>query len=297
MERTDGKAGGVAAAVEAKAAAVVESAFLSPRVVDAATLAEFAGSFRALLEQVAQAREELRRSLEEHQATIETLDAAAARAGERLRPAAKLLPLIDEKLAAAEAALARARVAEQAAGEAALAPVAERARVLEARLAKAAERAEEAVAALEAECRARLEAGTGHARDVLGALESEIDARAEAMLARAGAALDARLASAEDLERRTEEAERRAMEAEARVAAAEERSAAAEGRLEALERRLTDLNFGAGVLSEVAERADRARASAADQKSAADGQGAAQRAATARAEARSFVRVDRPREA
>ncbi len=197
---------------------VVEEAFLSPRVVDAATLSEFAGSLGELIRRAAEQREHLRRTVAEGENVAATLRDATGQAGEKLRPALKLIPTIDQKLAQAEQAMSRAaeaaQTAERAAGEAARAVTAEgavalraaqaaldealeRARVLESRLGQLSHRAEEAIERLDRECRERLDAAARHAQDVLGTTVAEIDARAEQTLERLGSLIEDRRAAAE----------------------------------------------------------------------------------------------------
>ena len=196
---------------------VIEETFLSPRVVDSALLSEFAESLRALLGQAAVQGEQLRTAVTQGEAVAQSLTDTATKAGEKLRPAVKLIPTIDQKLARAEEALARASEAaasaELAAGEAARTASAEgavalrraqqafdtaleRARYVEARLGQLTEGAEMAVEALDAECRSRLNTATKHAQDVLGTLVAELDARAEEAIGRLNALLDERWAAA-----------------------------------------------------------------------------------------------------
>ena len=197
---------------------MIEETFLSPRVVDGALLSEFAESLRGLLGQAAAQREQLRTAVTQGEAVAQSLTDTANKAGEKLRPAVKLIPTIDQKLAQAEEALTRATKAaasaEHAAGEAARTATAEgavalrqarqsfdtaleRARDLEARLGQLTERAEMAVEALDTECRSRLNTATKHAQDVLGTLVAELDARAEEAIGRLTALLDERRAAAE----------------------------------------------------------------------------------------------------
>lgn len=197
---------------------VIEETFLSPRVVDGALLGEFAESLRGLLGQAAAQREQLRTAVAQGEAVAQSLTETAAKAREKLRPAIKLIPTIDQKLAQAEDALTRATKAaasaEHIASEAARTASAEgtvalgqarqsfdtaleRARDLEARLGQLTERAEMAVEALDTECRSRLENATKHAQDVLGTLVAELDARAEVAIGRLTALLDERRAAAE----------------------------------------------------------------------------------------------------
>lgn len=209
---------------------VIEEVFLSPRVVDGGLLSEFADSLRGLLEGAADQRERLRAAVTAGEEVTETLDKTAAKAGEKLRPAVKLLPTIDQKLAQAEAALTRAKEAaqkaEEAAGKAAkteadeLARAAvreaneegaavlhqakeafeatlERTRKLEARLDQLTQRAEMAVESLDTECTDRLDGAALHAQDVLGTMVAEVDARAEVAIARLTALVEDRRAAAE----------------------------------------------------------------------------------------------------
>ncbi|MCC7388452.1 MAG: hypothetical protein IT431_06750 [Phycisphaerales bacterium] len=182
------------------ASQLIEETFLSPRVVDGALLREFADSLRVLLSQAAAQRDLLRSAVAEGRSVADTLNDTASKAGEKLRPVVKLIPTIDQKLAQAEDALTRANdaaaSAERAAGEAAKAAAEEgavalrqaqeafdaalaRAREIEARLGRSADRAEQAVEALDRECRHRLDAASRHAEDVLASTAAELDARAE----------------------------------------------------------------------------------------------------------------------
>ncbi|HZW09800.1 MAG TPA: hypothetical protein VFF69_07845 [Phycisphaerales bacterium] len=202
----------------AAAQQAVEQAFLSPRVVDAATLAEFGESMRELIRHAAEQRELLRLTLAESGTVSATLREASAQATEKLRPAAKLVPTIDHKLAQAEQALARAaqaiEAAERAAGQAAktaadegvaavrgahraLDEAMERARGLEARLGRLTDGAESAVQRLETECKSRLEGAARHAHDLLGTIVGELDSRAEQAIHRLSALVDERRAAAE----------------------------------------------------------------------------------------------------
>lgn len=209
---------------------VLEEVFLSPRVVDAALLSEFAESLREMLEGAAAEREQLRAAVTAGESVAETLNQTAAKAGEKLRPAVKLLPTIDQKLAQAEAALARADEAAQRAeatagqaakteaeeaaraavreaneegaavlreAQAAFEATLERTRQLEGRLGQLTQRAELAIEALETECKGRLDNATRHAQDVLGTMVAEVDARAEEAIARLTALVEDRRAAAE----------------------------------------------------------------------------------------------------
>jgi len=200
-------------ATEHAATQFVEATFLSPRVVDGALLGEFAESLRGLLGTAASQREQLLAAVTRGEAIAQSLADTAAKAGETLRPAIKLIPTIDQKLAHADEALARAGEAA-AAGEAARAAneegaaalrharlafdtALERARELEARLGNLTERAQSAIGALDTECRSRLDTAARHAQDVLGTMVAELDARAEEAIGRLTALLNDRRAAAE----------------------------------------------------------------------------------------------------
>lgn len=258
--------------------AVVEEVFLSPRVVDAAAFAEFAQSLRHLLAEAAQGRERLGQAIDETDGVVERLRGVASQAGEKLRPAVRLIPTIDQKLKQAEEALERAsaaaEVAERTAGEAARAATAEsvvslreaqqaheaaasRAEGLEESLRRATERAETTVAALDQQSTARAEEATARARTSMDALVAELDGKIEAASARLAAMLEERDAAAamamgraieiasdeqdtvsEKLESRVSQALDRAEAAAARAEAAERQAAAAEERLIAAEGQL-----------------------------------------------------------
>ena len=190
---------------ESASTRVVEEAFLSPRVVDAATLSEFAESMRGLLRGAASQHEQLREAMAAGETVAQTLTETASKASRKLRPAVKLIPTIDQKLAQAEEALSRAieaaRLAERATGKKAKAATKEetvalrqtqdaldtaleRARELEGRLRQLTQRAELAVEALDKECKQRLENAARHAQDVLGTMVAELDTRAEEVIHR-----------------------------------------------------------------------------------------------------------------
>lgn len=178
---------------------VVDEIFLSPRVVDAATLREFAESLSTLIHRAAEQREHLLQAVAHGEGLATSLKESSARAAEKLRPAVKLVPTIDAKLEQARAALELATKAAATAEETAKrAPPAARredlaaaenaarslgeatkgARALEAKLAELSGRAEQAANAIDAECKARLDAASAEARTVLGSIIAEIDARA-----------------------------------------------------------------------------------------------------------------------
>jgi len=79
--------------------------FLSPRVIDSSTLGEFAASLRVILDQAQKQREHLCQTVLESERVVETLRDTAAQASEKLRPAVKLLPAIEAKLAQARQAM------------------------------------------------------------------------------------------------------------------------------------------------------------------------------------------------
>ncbi|QKK07390.1 MAG: hypothetical protein HND58_03970 [Planctomycetota bacterium] len=195
----------------------VEAVFLSPRVVDAAAFSEFAQSLRHLLVEAAEGRERLGRAIEETDGVVERLRGVASQAGEKLRPAVRLIPTIDQKLKQAEEALERAsaaaEVAERTAGEAARArdggergcgsarrskPTRPRPRAtgLEDSLRQAIERAEATVASLGEESRTRVDEATGRARSAMDALVAELDGKIEAASERLAAMLEERDAAA-----------------------------------------------------------------------------------------------------
>lgn len=260
-------------------ASLVEDIFLSPRVIDSATYAEFAESLRHLVAEAGRGRETIRQAMRETDGVVKQLQETAAQAGERLRPAVKLIPTIDQKLRQAEDALARAteaaHVAEQTANEAAKAAAAEslvalreaqaaldaaseRASGLEKSLTSTAERAEAAIAALDRECTHRLETASKHAQGVLGTLIAELETRGEEAVARLTAMLEERKVAAEaamgeaieivsdEQDGRSEaivakaaEAMDRAEAAAARAEEAEQAAIAAEARLKAAEAQLS----------------------------------------------------------
>lgn len=275
--------------------AAVEEIFLSPRVVDAAAFAEFAQSLRHLLVEAAQGRERLGQAIEEADEVVERLRGIASQAGEKLRPAVRLIPTIDQKLKQAEEALERAsaaaEVAERTAGEAARAATAEsvvalreaqqaheaaaaRAAGLEDSLRKATERAETTVAALDEESRSRVDEATERARSAMDALVTELDGKIEAASARLTAMLEERDAAAamamgraieiasdeqdtvgEKLESRVSQALDRAEAAAARAEAAEQQAAAAEARLSAAEGQLRAIDQRGREIADGASRA------------------------------------------
>ena len=270
--------------------AAVEEIFLSPRVVDAAAFAEFAQSLRHLLVEAAQGRERLGQAIEEADEVVERLRGIASQAGEKLRPAVRLIPTIDQKLKQAEEALERAsaaaEVAERTAGEAARAATAEsvvalreaqqahEAAGLEDSLRKATERAETAVAALDEESRSRVDEATERARSAMDALVTELDGKIEAASARLTAMLEERDAAAamamgraieiasdeqdtvgEKLESRVSQALDRAEAAAARAEAAEQQAAAAEARLSAAEGQLRAIDQRGREIADGASRA------------------------------------------
>jgi hypothetical protein len=197
---------------------VVEQTFLSPRVVDAATLAEFGESLSELLRRAAEQRELLRLTVTEGENVSATLRDTTGQAAEKLRPALKLLPTIEQKLAQADQAVTRAthaaETAERAAGRAAQAAAdegvaalqaaqraldaaMERARTLEGRLGQLSQRAEAALLRLDSECKSRLDTAAKHAQDVLGSLVAELDSHAERTLEHLSGLIDERRAAAE----------------------------------------------------------------------------------------------------
>ena len=197
---------------------VVDEVFLSPRVVDSATFAEFAESLGELLRRAAEQREHLRRTVAEGESVASTLRDSTSQATEKLRPAAKLVPAIDQKLSLVEEMLVRAdeatRSLERCVGEATKAASGDgiaaarqaqqaidqslsRARELEGRLGQLAQRAEMAVELLNTECKGKLDTAASHAQDVLGTLVAEIDTRAERALERLTALIDERKDAAE----------------------------------------------------------------------------------------------------
>jgi hypothetical protein len=197
---------------------VVEQTFLSPRVVDAATLAEFGESLSELLRRAAEQRELLRLTVTEGENVSATLRDTTGQAAEKLRPALKLLPTIEQKLAQADQAVTRAthaaETAERAAGRAAQAAAdegvatlqaaqraldaaMERARTLEGRLGQLSQRAEAALLRLDSECKSRLDTAANHAQDVLGSLVAELDSHAERTLEHLSGLIDERRAAAE----------------------------------------------------------------------------------------------------
>ncbi len=211
-------------------AGVIQEVFLSPRVVDAALLAEFAESLRGLLEGAAAQREQLQAVVTASETVAETLHQTVTKASQRLKPAVKLIPTIDQKLEQAETALERAdkaaRTAKTAAAKAAKAAAKEsdtaairdatnegalvlqkaqaafdeaidQTKKLEARLGKLTSRAKTAVTALDTECKSRLDTATRSAQDVLGTMVAEVDARAEEAITRLTALVEERRATAE----------------------------------------------------------------------------------------------------
>ncbi|MBK7404075.1 MAG: hypothetical protein IPJ41_05455 [Phycisphaerales bacterium] len=201
-----------------EAGRVVEEAFLSPRVVDSATLAEFAESLGELLRRAAEQREHLRRTVAEGESVASNLRDATSQATEKLRPAAKLMPALEQRLSQAEQLIKTAGdaagtlertvfdAAKAASGEGLAAAQAaqraieqslERARDVEARLGQLAQRADMAVELLNAECRQRLESAASHAQDVLGTMIAEIDTRADGAVARITSLIEERQAAAE----------------------------------------------------------------------------------------------------
>jgi len=275
--------------------AAIEEVFLSPRVVDAAAFAEFAQSLRHPLVEAAQGRERLGQAIDETDSVVERLRGIASQAGEKLRPAVRLIPTIDQKLKQAEEALERAsaaaEVAERTAGEAARAATAEsvvalreaqqsheaaaaRAAGLEDSLRKATERAETSVAALDEESRTGVDEATERAREAMDALVAELDGKIEAASARLAAMLDERDAAAamamgqaieiasdeqdtvgEKLESRVSQALDRAEAAAARAEAAEQQAAAAEARLSAAEGQLRAIDQRGREIADGASRA------------------------------------------
>lgn len=275
--------------------AAVEEVFLSPRVVDAAAFAEFAQSLRHLLVEAAQGRERLGQAIDETDSVVERLRGIASQAGEKLRPAVRLIPTIDQKLKQAEEALERAsaaaEVAERTAGEAARAATAEsvvalreaqeaheataeRASGLEGSLREAIERAEATVAALDEESKTRAAEATERAQAAMDGLVAELDGKIEAASARLAAMLEERDAAAamamgraieiasdeqdtvgEKLESRVSQALDRAEAAAARAEAAEQQAAAAEARLSAAEGQLRAIDQRGREIADGASRA------------------------------------------
>ena len=250
----------------------VEAVFLSPRVVDAAAFAEFAQSLRYLLAEAAAGRERLGRAIEESDGVVERLRGVASQAGEKLRPAVRLIPTIDQKLKQAEEALERAsaaaEVAERTAGEAARAATAEsvvalreaqqaheaaaaRATGLEDSLRQAIERAEATVAALDEESRTRVDEATGRARSAMDALVAELDGKIEAASERLAAMLADRDAAAATamgraIEIASDEQDSVSEKLESRVSLALDRAEAAAARAEAAERQAADADVDGG---------------------------------------------------
>ena len=190
---------------------VVEGAFLSPRVVDAATLAEFAESLQFLIRRAAEQRELLRGVVDEGESVSATLRDVSAQAGERLRPAVKLLPALDEQMTRAGDL---ARAAETAATEARRA--AEEARAI----ADAARRASEDAQRTATEATERAErvienarAATAARDEIAPPRDEAAEAKGEKALAKAKRSLDASARRAEELEGRLESITARASEA------------------------------------------------------------------------------------
>ncbi len=274
---------------------LAEEVFLSPRVVDAATYAEFAESLRGLLAEADRGREALRQAVGETEGVVKRLDETATQAGDKLRPAVRLIPTIDQKLKQAEDALERAAeaagIAEQTAShvataaaaesltalqeaQTALDTAAERARSIEGKLGQAAERAEMAVEALDRECKERLEFASEHAQGVLGTLVAELDARAEEAIGRLTALLDERKTAAEAAMGEAIEIESEAQDgvsemvasraaevlelaeaAASRAEAAQRQATAAEARLRAAEEQLRTIDQRGREIAEGASRA------------------------------------------
>lgn len=197
---------------------VAASAFLSPRVIDEATLTEYAESFRALLGEVAGGRETLVAAVADAERVVGALTDTAARAGEKLRPAAKLLPAIDEKLRRAEEALKAAteavEIGRSTEMESARADVASalrdaqttignaiaRARGIEGTLRQVVERADMAVQALDNECETKLTAVSTRANTLIEGLVERLEKEAGAATERLSAAIEERRAAAEAAE-------------------------------------------------------------------------------------------------